>query len=143
MERSIFATSLCCIDGRIQIGIHDFLRQNYGVYYIDTITEPGVNKILAEMEDVYTINSLYQKVLASIEFHQSNLIAVVGHYDCAANPVSKELHIQQILKSIEFLKKLNLPGNPEIIGLWVNDNWEATLIANSFEGKKRKGLLSV
>ena len=69
MERSIFATSLCCIDGRIQIGIHDFLRQNYGVYYIDTITEPGVNKILAEMEDVYTINSLYQKVLASIEFH--------------------------------------------------------------------------
>ena len=143
MARSIFATSLCCIDGRIQIGSHDFLRKNYGVHYIDTITEPGVNKILAEMEDVFTINSLYQKLLASIAFHQSNLIAVVGHYDCIANPVNKELHIQQVLKSIEILKKMQLPGNPEIIGLWVNENWEATLIPNSFEEEQGKEPLSI
>lgn len=143
MEKSIFATSLCCIDGRIQIAIHDFLRQIYGVHYIDTITEPGINKVLAEREDVLTINSLYKKVRASIEFHQSNLIAVVGHYDCAANPVNKALHIQQVSKSIDFLKEWLLPGNPEIIGLWVNDNWEATLIANSFEGNFRKRPLSV
>ena len=55
-----------------------------------------------------------KKLLASIAFHQSNLIAVVGHYDCIANPVNKELHIQQVLKSIEILKENATPRNPEI-----------------------------
>lgn len=133
MEKVIFATSLSCIDGRIQLPIHNFLRAKYRVHYIDTITEPGVNKILAEMGNIYTVNAIYQKVIASIEFHQSNLIAVAGHYDCAANPVSQDLHILQVLKSIDVLRKWGFPGNPQIIGLWVGANWEATLIEGSSE----------
>jgi len=45
-----------------------------------------------------------------------------GHYDCAANPVSKEEHLTQIKKSINIIKSWNFPV--KVIGVWVNDQWK-------------------
>ena len=35
-----FATSISCMDGRIQIPISQWIKENYSVDFVDTITEP-------------------------------------------------------------------------------------------------------
>jgi carbonic anhydrase len=58
----------------------------------------------------------------SINIHGSKHIAVVGHYDCAGNPVSKEIQLVQIQESVEYVKSLY--PELDVFGLWVNENWE-------------------
>lgn len=58
----------------------------------------------------------------SIRKHKSNLVVIVGHYDCAGNPKSKKDQINDIKKSIELIKSWEF--NSQVIGLWVNENWE-------------------
>ncbi|MDH3617776.1 MAG: hypothetical protein OES14_05810 [Nitrosopumilus sp.] len=114
-----FATSISCMDGRIQIPLNDWVRKNHSVDYVDTITEPGVEKKLTQNIDVEQIKS---KAEISIFKHKSDLIIVSGHHDCAGNPVSKEEHISQIKESIEIIKSWNFPVR--VLGVWVNDQWE-------------------
>jgi carbonic anhydrase len=114
-----FATSISCMDGRIQIPLNDWVRKNYSVDYVDTITEPGVEKKLTQNIDVEQIKF---KAEISIFKHKSDLIIVSGHHDCAGNPVSKEEHISQIKESIEIIKSWNFPVR--VLGVWVNDQWE-------------------
>ena len=110
------------MDGRIQGPIQDYLKGNYNLKYVDTITEPGPCKIIAENKDVNAIDSILQRVKISVEVHKSNLIAISGHYDCAGNPCEEEVQKQQVKQSITYLK--NLYPNIEIVGLWVDDNWK-------------------
>ena len=44
------------------------------------------------------------------------------HNNCAGNPVSKEEQIEQIKKSILYIKFWNMPV--KIVGIYVNDKWE-------------------
>jgi len=85
------------------------------------ITEPGPNKILTEQTDEMQLKSIFSRVEISLNKHQSNQIAVVGHYDCAGNPAPKNVQIEHIKKSIEAISQ-KYP-NTEIIGLWVNEKW--------------------
>jgi hypothetical protein len=114
------------MDGRIQRPILDYLKKSFNVKYVDTITEPGPCKIIAENKDINAIDSILQRVKISIEIHKSNLIAISGHYDCAGNPTKEEVQKQQIKKSVEQLK--NLYPDTEIIGLWVDDTWKVCLL---------------
>ncbi len=43
-----FGTALNCIDGRTQIPIINWLKENFDVDYVDLITEPGMDKVLAQ-----------------------------------------------------------------------------------------------
>ncbi len=54
--------------------------------------------------------------------HNSKLIAIVGHHDCAGNPVEKETQLKQILSAIKTVKSWNF--EVQIIGLWVDERWE-------------------
>jgi carbonic anhydrase len=114
-----FATSISCMDGRIQIPLNGWIQKNHSVDYVDTITEPGVEKKLTQNIDVEQIKS---KAEISIFKHKSDLIIVSGHHDCAGNPVSKDEHISQIKESIEIIKSWNFPVR--VLGVWVNDQWE-------------------
>ena len=49
MSEGKFATSVSCIDGRIQIPLTNWIKENYSVDYVDTITEPGDDKNIALM----------------------------------------------------------------------------------------------
>ena len=109
MADGSFGTSISCMDGRIQIPLSNWIKKNYSVDYVDTITEPGVDKkIAAGLE----LESIKAKVGISVNAHKSKLIVVSGHYDCAANPVSDDEHITLIytvltktaIKSISFYK---------------------------------------
>lgn len=113
-----FATSVSCMDGRIQIPLNAWIKENYSVDYVDTITEPGDDKTIA---DDSVLESIKTKISISINAHKSELIVLSGHYDCAANPVSNEEHVEMIKKGVEIISSLNLGA--KVIGVWVDDSW--------------------
>jgi carbonic anhydrase len=123
MAEGKFATSISCMDGRIQIPLNEWIKKNHSVDYVDTITEPGVEKKITENIDVEQIKS---KAEISIHKHKSDVIVVSGHHDCAGNPVSKEEHIEQIRKSIGIIKSWNFPA--KVFGVWVDDQWQVEQI---------------
>lgn len=118
MAEGKFATSISCMDGRIQIPLAKWIKENHSVDYVDAITEPGVDKKVADNSDLESIKA---KVGISINAHKSKLIVVSGHYDCAGNPVSNEEHISQIKKGVEVISSWNLDA--KVIGVWVDDSW--------------------
>lgn len=115
-----FATSINCIDGRVQMPIQSWIKEKYHVDYVDAITEPGCDKVFAE-KNVEKIESIKYKAMISINAHSSKLIVVSGHHDCAANPVSKEEHLEQVRKAVDTIKSWNT--DCEIIGVWINADW--------------------
>ena len=121
MAEGKFGTAINCMDGRTQIPVSNWLKEKYGIDFVDTITEPGIDKVMSS-EDAQKLEQIKSKVLISINKHGSTVVAVAGHYDCAGNPVSTEEHISQIKKSIDAIKSWGLTA--EILGLWVNDKWQ-------------------
>ena len=123
MAKGKFATSVSCMDGRIQIPLTNWIKENFSVDYVDTITEPGIDKQVADNTDLESIKT---KVGISINKHESELIVVSGHYDCAGNPVSNEEHITQIKKGIEVISSWNL--DVKVVGVWVDDTWKINTV---------------
>ena len=119
MAEGKFATSVTCMDGRIQIPITNWIKEKFSVDYVDTITEPGIDKKVSENLD---LDSVKAKVGISINAHKSSLIVVSGHYDCAGNPVSDEQHIAQIKKGVEVISSWGLDA--KVIGVWVDGSWK-------------------
>lgn len=117
-----FATLINCMDGRVQLPVNRWIKKNFGVDFVDTITEPGPNGILANNKDKTLIKSIKRRLEISIKYHKSKLIAIAGHYDCAGNPVSEEKQKQQILLSMKRIKSWY--PRIKIIGLWVNEKWQ-------------------
>lgn len=124
MTSELFATAINCMDGRIQLPIFHWLKENYHVNYVDTITEPGVDKLFFNSLKVHELKF---KVLISINKHGSKTVLVSGHHDCAGNPVSKEMHITQIKEAVSVIKSWRLPVS--VIGVWVNENWQIEMIS--------------
>ncbi len=123
MEGKKFATAISCMDGRVQEPISKYIKEKFKVDYIDTITEPGPNKILAENSPSAKIESIRQRIDISLNKHKSSLIAISGHHDCAGNPTTTENQANQTREAIKTLSKW-YPG-VKIIGLWVDENWKA------------------
>ena len=117
-----FCTAINCMDGRVQLPVIRYLQQRFGVDYVDTITEPGPNRILAERTNSALVQSILARLNISVEKHGSRGIAVVGHHDCAGNPASREEQVQHLAQAVEFLR--GQYANMEIIGLWVNERWQ-------------------
>lgn len=121
-----FGTALNCIDGRTQIPVIKWMKENYGVDYLDLITEPGMDKVLSQGK-LDEIERIRKKVMISINAHDSNIVAVVGHFDCAANPVSDLEHFRDIVVSTYLVESWNLPV--KVIGLWVDEFFDVHVIS--------------
>ncbi len=119
---SQFCTVINCMDGRVQLPVISYLKKLFGVEYVDSITEPGPNRILAEQKDETLVASILNRLEISINKHQSVGIAITGHHDCAGNPTTKSKQIGQIQQAMRFLRQ-RYP-NIEIIGLWVDEHWQ-------------------
>ena len=117
-----FCTAINCMDGRVQQPVIEFMKKRFRAQNVDLITEAGPNRILAEQHSETTIQSIFQRVDISVSAHKSKVLAVVGHYDCAGNPVGKEEQVKQISSAIQFLR--DKYPRIIIIGLWVNEKWE-------------------
>jgi carbonic anhydrase len=115
-----FATAINCMDGRVQIPVIEYIKDEYGVDYVDMITLPGPNKVLVENKN--KTEQIKRYVEISVGRHGSRLVAICGHYDCAGNPVDDKTQIKQIQDAIDVIKSWNL--NVQVTGLWINQNWK-------------------
>lgn len=116
-----FVASINCIDGRIQLPVIEYLKNKYNVDYVDIITEPGPNKILAEGSDRTTIEALKKRVKISVMKHGSQIITISGHHDCAGNTEEQNIQVKQIISAIGVVKSWNFEA--KVIGLWIDDHW--------------------
>jgi hypothetical protein len=127
-----FCTAINCMDGRVQLPVINYMKSRFQADYVDMITEPGPCLILAEGIPDDLLQSILKRINISIDKHQSQTLAVVGHFDCAGNPVDRERQLEQIKKALSFLRQ-RYP-RPALAGLWVDENWEVEEIA--FDGPK-------
>jgi len=117
-----FACAINCMDGRVQDAVKNYMKENYSVDYVDMVTEPGPNKILAENADIAIIENIKKRVDISVNHHGSKVVAIIGHFDCAGNPTEKEEQITHLKKAEETVKSFGFPA--EIILLWVDGDWQ-------------------
>jgi carbonic anhydrase len=102
----------------VQQPVADWMKLNTNVDYVDLITEPGPDKVLSS-ETTYVVNEIIRKVTFSVKYHESPVVALCGHHDCAANHANREEHIEQILEGVRVLQSYNL--NVRLLGLWLNE----------------------
>lgn len=118
--QDIFCTSVGCMDGRVQKVIADYGREQWGAEFPDTITEPGLDGMVAKMSDGSPeLKNLAFKISISTDKHHSKGIIVHGHEDCAGNPVSDEQHMKDVSAVVERVK--SVLANPElpVLGVYV------------------------
>lgn len=118
-----FATAINCIDGRVQKPVAEYIQKALEVAYVDMITEPGPNKILSEGKDVNIIESLKKKVKVSVEKHDSRIIVIVAHYDCAGNPENEDVQREHLRKAVNVVDSWQFPVK-KIITLWLDENFK-------------------
>ena len=127
MAHGKFGTAINCMDGRVQLPVINWMREKYRLDFVDMITEPGPDKMLAE--GTYNqAESIKAKVLVSVEKHGSQIIVIAGHDDCAGNPVTPEEHKAHLLKALEKICACNLPVE-KVIAVWLDKNWVPAIIA--------------
>ena len=98
-----FVTAVPCIDGRYRRCLVDWLSDHYRADYVDLVTEPGPDNVLTdEFSDAAA--DVRRRVDVSISAHASKAIAIVGHDDCAGNPVGPETHRSQIERAVGVLR---------------------------------------
>ncbi len=102
------------MDGRVQLPVLQWIKENYQVDYVDVITEAGMDNVLSNQED---IREVLRSIHISVDVNKSTRLFVVGHFDCRGNPVDEAVHRQEIISAVKRLKG-HWPGY-EIIGLWV------------------------
>ena len=119
----IRATCLNCMDGRVQLPVIFWIKENYHVDNVDVITEAGMDNVLSNQHD---ISEVLRSIKISVDINKSNRLFAVGHYDCRGNPVEESVHRQEINSAVKRLKE-HCP-NLEIIGLWVNKAWNVEIV---------------
>ena len=126
MSQKKFVAAINCMDGRTQLPVNSWLKKKYKVDYVDTITEPGPVKILANANSAAQIKSIKNRLEISVKKHGAKAIAIVAHDDCAGNPVDEAKQKAQLKKAINKIEswKFNIP----VIALWVGDNWQVSLL---------------
>ena len=120
----MYCTLICCMDGRFNMAVNEYIRVKYGYVYVDTITDAGpVAKIiyesyLKEVED--------KIVLISLKRHNSKHIFIAGHHDCAGCPVDDETPKGYIEKAVDMIKK-DLP-EIRVTGIFIDDDFNSQIL---------------
>lgn len=117
-----FCTAINCMDGRVQVPVIRYLQHRFRADYVDIVSEPGPNKIIAEAHDAAALESIRQRVRISVDNHKSVGIAVIGHHDCAGNPVPETMQNRHTKAAVQRIRN-NFAHIP-VIGLWVDENRE-------------------
>ena len=122
MSENSFATSLSCIDGRVQLPMISWIKDRYSVDFVDTITAPGIDKVIFDGN----VESIKKSIMISISNHKSSHVVISGHFGCAGNPVSDEDHFTHIKKSVEIINSWNLDA--DVVGVWLDEKFIPHLV---------------
>lgn len=126
-----FATAILCIDGRAHPPVRAWMRERLGVSYIDRLTIPGPDRLLADGSDD-DLAGLRAQAAISLSAHGSRVIVVAGHHDCAGNPVDEATHRAQIRRAVERVAGWGWPVR--VIGLWIDRRWQAEYLCETIGG---------
>ena len=118
MPQHKFATAITCIDGRVQQPISDWMKLHTNVDYVDLVTEPGPDKVLSSGPS-NLLEDIIRRARFSVLHHQSPVVAVTGHHDCAANDANRDEHLEQILEGVRVVLAHQM--GVRILGLWLNE----------------------
>lgn len=126
-----FFTTIGCMDGRVQVPVSKFGRDQFDANFPDTITEAGlVGKLANEPISNELIESIRFKLVdVSIGKHSSKGIVVHGHQECAGNPVSENQHISDIVKTCKKIK--SMVKNVSVVGVFVyrtKNGWDTRVV---------------
>ena len=116
------------MDGRVQDAVKDYMKEKYGVDYVDMVTEPGPNKILADNLDKSVVENIKKRVEVSVHHHGSKIVAIVGHFGCAGNPTEKSEQIKHLQSAKKTAEGFGFPV--EVILLWVDGDWKTVELIN-------------
>ena len=117
------ATCLNCMDGRVQLPVLAWIKANYPVNFVDVITEAGMDGVLAKQKD---ISEVLRSIKVSVNVNKSTRLFIVGHYDCRGNPANEKHHREDVADGVKRLRQLW--PDQEVVGLWVNDQWQVELV---------------
>lgn len=109
------------MDGRVQLPVINYLRERFDVPYVDSVTEAGPVRLLAEVGDSSEKTSILHRVGISVNKHGSKVIAVAAHVDCAGNPAEDVVQKRQLEQSVRLLAA-SFPGT-SVLGLWLEADW--------------------
>ena len=116
-----FGVALTCIDGRIADVVHQELRREWGVEFVDVVTLPGPEAAVPELPEQHAV---WDALRISVQRHGSSRAAVVAHTDCAANAVDLETRRDQVRESVFQVRDL-LRGT-DVTG-WLVDTEAGTM----------------
>jgi carbonic anhydrase len=122
VEHGSFVTVINCMDGRVQEPVIAWMKDTYGVQYVDSITEPGPICMFEGNSDPAPVASIRDRVDISVKKHGSHVVAVVAHHDCAGNPVGKDKQLCQLAAAVEAIRSWGFAV--DVIGLWVDESWQ-------------------
>lgn len=112
------------MDGRTQEPVISFLKQRFGADYVDSITEAGPVRFLADDKEGSTAASIMERLRISVNKRGSKSIAIVAHAECAGNPYPKDFQLEQLGRAIDCVK--HAYPDLEVIGLWLGLDWTVT-----------------
>lgn len=113
-----FGCVVNCIDGRVQLPVAEWIKFHAAVQYVDVITEPGADGVIASGQ-TEGVKSIYSRLSTAIRAHNPGIVAVTGHFDCIANPTSPAEHVEHIKRSTEVIS--SWVTGVRITGLYVNE----------------------
>jgi len=117
-----FGTTINCMDGRSVEATIIWMKKKFRLDHIDAITEPGMVALIGRMDEEARA-WLKKKLGISILHHGSRTVTVVGHADCAGNPVDAMRHEADIAKSVvairELVSEIAHDEKVEVLGLYV------------------------
>jgi hypothetical protein len=122
MSHGSFATAINCMDGRTQLPVIEWLKREHRVDYVDTITEPGPVKMLAQALDEQALGSIRRRLEISVKKHGSTRVAIVAHADCAGNPVDEQTQLSQLRSAATTVLSWGLGVKVDL--LWLGDDWQ-------------------
>jgi hypothetical protein len=125
MARAMFGTAINCIDGRVQIPVITWMREMLSLVYVDLVTQPGADGVLARDAGLAE-QMIRPRVELSVNRHASPVVVVAGHYDCLANPVDEAEHRANLVTAIATLQTWEL--KVKLLALWVNQAWQVEVI---------------
>lgn len=99
-----FATAINCMDGRAIRAVLEYFEREHGISYVDMPTEPGPDGLL--QSDEQARQRVRQRVVdISVGKHNSRIVAVVGHPECAGHPVTLKQHEEDVQAGIAVVRE--------------------------------------
>ncbi len=121
MADGTFVTAINCMDGRVQEPVIAWMKATFAADWVDAITTAGPLWRLASPKDSRVVDRIQRRVGISVGKHGSKVVAVIGHHDCAGNPVDEATQREQIASALTRIRGWDL--GVELLGLWVDSDW--------------------